>query len=195
MAFAVQGDPRASTRPIRTTRARSFRCEASIAGRGDWIRTSDHLHPMQVRYRAALHPENDLSRFCFRGPNRPFAGSVDPRRGRKCMICGSPQVVGQTFSARPSTRPPPGYTDPPHHSRTKDHCYQGSTATMAGMNGHSGASPPLGHPAGIRYVRQLLCTGSRPLRRRCAGRCRTRPCGPSWLLPMRGNGCRPQPLW
>ena len=25
--------------------------------RGDWIRTSDHLHPMQVRYRAALHPE------------------------------------------------------------------------------------------------------------------------------------------
>ena len=25
--------------------------------RGDWTRTSDPLHPMQVRYRAALHPE------------------------------------------------------------------------------------------------------------------------------------------
>ncbi len=35
---------------------------ASLSGRGDWIRTSDHLHPMQVRYRAALHPENSLSR-------------------------------------------------------------------------------------------------------------------------------------
>ena len=26
-------------------------------GRDDWIRTSDHLHPMQMRYQAALHPE------------------------------------------------------------------------------------------------------------------------------------------
>ena len=26
-------------------------------GRVDWIRTSDHLHPMQVRYRAAPPPE------------------------------------------------------------------------------------------------------------------------------------------
>jgi hypothetical protein len=26
-------------------------------GRGDWIRTSDHLHPMQVRYQAALRPD------------------------------------------------------------------------------------------------------------------------------------------
>jgi hypothetical protein len=26
--------------------------------RDDWIRTSDPLHPMQVRYRAALRPEN-----------------------------------------------------------------------------------------------------------------------------------------
>lgn len=25
--------------------------------RDDWIRTSDPLHPMQVRYQAALHPE------------------------------------------------------------------------------------------------------------------------------------------
>ena len=26
-------------------------------GRDDWIRTSGPLHPMQVRYRAAPHPE------------------------------------------------------------------------------------------------------------------------------------------
>jgi hypothetical protein len=33
------------------------------ASRGDWIRTSDHLHPMQVRYRAALHPEELVPHF------------------------------------------------------------------------------------------------------------------------------------
>ncbi len=26
-------------------------------GRDDWIRTSDPLHPIQVRYRTAPHPE------------------------------------------------------------------------------------------------------------------------------------------
>ena len=29
-------------------------------GRDDWIRTSDHLHPMQMRYQAALHPDIDI---------------------------------------------------------------------------------------------------------------------------------------
>ncbi|VAY87621.1 hypothetical protein CARN8_2150006 [mine drainage metagenome] len=28
-----------------------------MTGRGERIRTSDHLHPMQVRYQAALRPE------------------------------------------------------------------------------------------------------------------------------------------
>ncbi len=28
-----------------------------LSGRGERIRTSDHLHPMQVRYQAALRPE------------------------------------------------------------------------------------------------------------------------------------------
>ena len=28
-----------------------------VSSRVDWIRTSDHLHPMQVRYRAAPPPE------------------------------------------------------------------------------------------------------------------------------------------
>jgi hypothetical protein len=31
--------------------------DCSIFCRDDWIRTSDPLHPMQVRYRAALRPE------------------------------------------------------------------------------------------------------------------------------------------
>ena len=30
-------------------------------GRGDWIRTSDPLLPRQVRYQAALHPEESVS--------------------------------------------------------------------------------------------------------------------------------------
>ena len=29
-----------------------------LIGRGERIRTSDHLHPIQVRYQAALHPES-----------------------------------------------------------------------------------------------------------------------------------------
>ncbi len=33
-----------------------------FTSRGDWTRTSDPLHPMQVRYRAALHPEFSFSR-------------------------------------------------------------------------------------------------------------------------------------
>ena len=28
-----------------------------VRGRGDWIRTSDLLNPIQVRYRTALRPE------------------------------------------------------------------------------------------------------------------------------------------
>ena len=39
---------------------RAFRSDSgrlSHYGRGDWIRTSDHLHPMQVRYQAAPRPE------------------------------------------------------------------------------------------------------------------------------------------
>ncbi len=30
--------------------------------RDDWIRTSDPLHPMQVRYQAALHPVSTLQK-------------------------------------------------------------------------------------------------------------------------------------
>ena len=30
-------------------------------GRGERIRTSDHLHPMQVRYQAALRPEQTVN--------------------------------------------------------------------------------------------------------------------------------------
>ena len=35
----------------------------NFIGRGDWIRTSDPLRPRQVRYQAALRPDNKLLRF------------------------------------------------------------------------------------------------------------------------------------
>ncbi len=34
------------------------------SSRNDWIRTSDPLHPMQVRYQAALHPEPSFKMVC-----------------------------------------------------------------------------------------------------------------------------------
>lgn len=30
--------------------------------RDDWIRTSDHAHPMRVRYQTAPHPENEFAK-------------------------------------------------------------------------------------------------------------------------------------
>ncbi len=33
-----------------------------MIGRGERIRTSDHLHPMQVRYQTALHPDNETNK-------------------------------------------------------------------------------------------------------------------------------------
>ena len=68
---------------------------ASIAGRGDWIRTSDHLHPMQVRYRAALHPDLPCPVFADRSWNAPPPGTVHPFRAAnviessKCRSPGS----------------------------------------------------------------------------------------------------------
>ncbi len=35
-----------------------------MSGRGDWIRTSGPLHPMQVRYQAAPHPEGRNHTLC-----------------------------------------------------------------------------------------------------------------------------------
>ena len=42
--------------PGAQSKTRSYRC-GLLVRRDDWIRTSDPLHPMQVRYRAALRPE------------------------------------------------------------------------------------------------------------------------------------------
>jgi hypothetical protein len=40
--------------------------DADLVGRGDWIRTSDLLNPIQVRYQAALRPDEKASlRICF----------------------------------------------------------------------------------------------------------------------------------
>ncbi len=36
---------------------------ARLFGRDDWIRTSDHTHPMRVRYQTAPHPENGLQKY------------------------------------------------------------------------------------------------------------------------------------
>ena len=47
-------------RHITTTNLIEFQSlSADYVGRsrGDWIRTSDHLNPIQVRYQAALRPE------------------------------------------------------------------------------------------------------------------------------------------
>src|ERR1700761_4425521 len=38
-----------------------------VVGRGDWIRTSDLLHPKQPRYQAALHPDSDVADLCHAG--------------------------------------------------------------------------------------------------------------------------------
>jgi hypothetical protein len=50
---------RASERPLRHRREGLFR--AQNHGRGDWIRTSDLLNPIQVRYQAALRPDRRRS--------------------------------------------------------------------------------------------------------------------------------------
>jgi hypothetical protein len=34
--------------------------QSFLQSRDDWIRTSDHQHPMLVRYRTALRPEREL---------------------------------------------------------------------------------------------------------------------------------------
>ena len=45
-------------------------------GRDDWIRTSDPLTPSQVRYQAALHPENFYRR---RSRSPKFSPAVAPK--------------------------------------------------------------------------------------------------------------------
>jgi hypothetical protein len=52
----VRSRRRTSSPRSRTNKTRSFRC-GLLVGRDDKIRTCDPLHPMQVRYRAALRPE------------------------------------------------------------------------------------------------------------------------------------------
>ena len=54
--------------PLRHRREGPFR--AQDAGRGDWIRTSDLLNPIQVRYRTALRPGGSAAE-CTRYGNMP----------------------------------------------------------------------------------------------------------------------------
>jgi hypothetical protein len=76
-------------RPLRRRREGPFR--AQIDGRGDWIRTSDLLNPIQVRYQAALRPDV-MER----------AWSQKMGMARKTPLCATPLVL----SARPSGRGP-----------------------------------------------------------------------------------------
>ena len=48
------------TGPSRIDQEGPFR--GQIGGRGDWIRTSDLLNPIQVRYQAALRPDRFVLR-------------------------------------------------------------------------------------------------------------------------------------
>jgi hypothetical protein len=43
--------------PVNTEFYRHLNLADMLISRDDWIRTSDPLHPMQMRYRAALRPE------------------------------------------------------------------------------------------------------------------------------------------
>ena len=54
-------------------------------GRDGRIRTSDPLHPMQVRYQAALRPEM-LGRRCYQSGEHHsgFAGGMEPVLG--CLV-------------------------------------------------------------------------------------------------------------
>ena len=56
-------------------------------GRDDWIRTSDHLHPMQMRYQAALHPEQQyLYRTALRKKQDIFYKKTHSRKYfRECV--------------------------------------------------------------------------------------------------------------
>ena len=59
--------------------------------RDDWIRTSDPLHPMQVRYRAALRPENTRKRTWS-----PF-GTYSLELHGNCTVPGGAKVKENSF--------------------------------------------------------------------------------------------------
>ncbi len=69
---------------------------SSLTSRGDWIRTSDHLHPMQVRYRAALHPEIPCPAFRSDHP-----ATLSGAKGRRDALpgCATP-VTGREGNQR-----------------------------------------------------------------------------------------------
>lgn len=58
---------------IRTGNKKGYQLMITLFRRVDWIRTSDPLHPMQIRYRAAPPPEPCDKIFeIFYQPGIPF---------------------------------------------------------------------------------------------------------------------------
>ncbi len=60
-------------------------------GRGDWIRTSDLLRPMQVRYQAAPHPDRKKILAELPMPDEPRLVS-DQRRNNRKMSSSSVRI-------------------------------------------------------------------------------------------------------
>ncbi len=63
--FEIQGFP--------TKKPNNMFGFSALACRDDWIRTSDHTHPMRVRYQTAPHPVIDLRSTIFNTQFPSFA--------------------------------------------------------------------------------------------------------------------------
>jgi hypothetical protein len=70
-AGAEGGATRDFTRKSRGAKKKGYACSVTLVfdGRGEKIRTSDPLHPMQVRYQAALRPDRERNCIRTEGPD------------------------------------------------------------------------------------------------------------------------------
>src|SRR6185436_19580092 len=68
------------------------------SGRGEKIRTSDPLHPMQVRYQAALRPDRNYRLYRSEGSRR------QPKEGLAALGVQKPADLGQLMTQRGSRR-------------------------------------------------------------------------------------------
>ena len=75
-------------------------------GRDDWIRTSDPLNPIQVRYQAALHPDDQLNRPALRPGLLLLRTPLhrNRRRHRRAVACLRTRAA--PAAPRAATRPP-----------------------------------------------------------------------------------------
>jgi hypothetical protein len=66
-------------------------------GRGDWIRTSDLLNPIQVRYQAALRPDGSV---LGRNPQYTMAASLPDQAADRDAVAISRVNVGTYYVVR-----------------------------------------------------------------------------------------------